>query len=199
MSWLAIATAVIGLLIVAALAAPLHLDLRVELAERVRGNARLRWLFGLIDVAIGGAARRPGSARRNRARTSPRRRPTNSSAPRREVLAAVRTPQFLHRVARLVEGVLDAVRVDHLAVRARFGLGDPADTGQACGILLPLATMASLRHIELDLVPDFERAVLAGACAGTVSVTPLRVIGVVLLFMCSPPVWRALRVWRGAP
>lgn len=197
MFWLALAAATIAVLIVAALAIPVDLDVTLERAERFHGTARLRWLFGLIDVALD-SNRATGAQPERRGRntsTTEGRGPTTPSR-RRRVVAILRTKGLLHRLIRLADDIIHAVRVSHVVARARFGFDDPADTGQVCGGVLPLIAMASSKGMDVRCTPDFSGAVLRGSCAGTLSVTPLRLLVVILLFVGSRPVWRAIRGWR---
>jgi hypothetical protein len=199
MSWLVITAATIAILIVAALAIPVRLDVRFELAEGLRGAARLRWLFGLIDVALDSGRTAAAQPDRGERAKSPIERHT-VRAPRRrpKVVAVLRTRGLLRRLVRLAEDTFHVVRVHHAVVRARFGFDDPADTGRACGAILPIIAMASSKGADVRCTPDFAGAILCGSCTGTLSVTPLRVVGAVLVFAGSPTVWRAFRVWRAA-
>lgn len=197
MYWLAIAAATILVLIVAALAIPVDVDMTLEYAERLRGTARLRWLFGLVDVALG--AERAIAAppdRRRRSRPTTERHARSTASPRRSVMPILRSTGLLPRLIRLATDLIHSIRVSHVVARARFGCEDPADTGQVCGGVLPLVAMASSKGVDVRCTPDFSAAVLVGSCAGTLSVTPLRLLVLLLLFAGSPPVWRAIRVWR---
>jgi len=83
---------------------------------------------------------------------------------------------------------LGRVRIDHCRVEARFGLGDPALTGELygrlAGVLVALPGARALR-----LVPVFDREVLEGRGEIHLSLVPARLIGVAL---------RALRGWLAA-
>jgi hypothetical protein len=195
---LAIAAATIAGLTVAALAIPVHLDVRLDLADRRRADARLRWLFGLVRVRL--SADRPAAAPARLERAGPvdsRRVRRRSRRP--NVLAVFRTQGLPQRTARFVRELSGAIHVHRCLVRARFGFDDPADTGQVCGAVLPAAALAAAAGADVQCAPDFERAILAGTAAATVSVVPLRVVVIILLFACSPPVWRAVRAARRTP
>lgn len=74
---------------------------------------------------------------------------------------------------RLLREVLAVVRLEGWRGHLRFGLGDPAETGQLYGYLVPVSLM--MRE-GLDLVPDFERACFIGHCDGAIRVVPLRLV-----------------------
>lgn len=76
-------------------------------------------------------------------------------------------PRFLH-------GVFTALRFEHLAGEAEFGLPDPADTGQLYGLMTPLLYTSPLgRHSALAIRPRFEGAALGGWLEAHVRLTPL--------------------------
>jgi hypothetical protein len=187
MYWLAVAVTAIPLVIVAALAIPVQLDVSAEWTDRLRGHVRLRWWFAVIDLQGPGAAKsRPP-------------RPTPPATGRgRAALAALRTQGLISRVLGLVRDLLRQIHVRHFQLRARYGLGDPADTGQLCGTLAPVLALASARGLDVQCLPEFTEVALDGSCNGTILVRPLSVVAVVIAFLCSPPVWRAARTWRRA-
>jgi hypothetical protein len=202
MAWLLIAAAAVVILIVAALAIPVHLDVRAELTDRLRGRARLRWLFGLVDVPLGGGharAQPPQAEGEVAVRDGGARPRTGKSSGRgRRFIAALRTSGVMERVILFVRGVFGQLHLRNFVMRARYGFEDPADTGQLCGSLAPLLVFASVKGVDVRCTPDFDGAAFEGTCSGTISMRPLSAVGVVVVFLCSPPVWRAARAWRRA-
>lgn len=91
-------------------------------------------------------------------------------------------------VARLVADLLARVRFDHLRLEADYGTGDPAETGQICGWLAPLAYgLGDRPGVTVALRPDFGRAVLSGELDAAVKITPAALV---------PPAFRfALALW----
>jgi len=191
MAWLAAALATMVLVILVALAVPVQLDVSAELTDRLRGRVRLRWWFA--SVALGSrktVASKPAAAatRTKSAATRPGRG--------RAALAAITSPGFVTRVKRLVLDLLGRIHVRHFRLRARYGLGDPADTGQLCGTLAPVLALTSARGLDVRCLPEFGDAVLDGSCSGTIAVRPLSVLAVIIAFLCSPALWRAIGAWR---
>lgn len=191
MAWI---VAVLGTLIVgvvAALAIPVQLDLSAALTDRLRGRVRLRWGFATINV---------------RGRTTDAKKPAPAVTPRsarptgrgRAALAALLTPGLVPRVVRFVRELVDRIHVRRFRLRARYGLDDPADTGQVCGALAPVLALVSARGMDVQCLPEFTDEVIDGSCSGTIAVRPLSVLAVMIAFLCSPPVWRAARAWRRA-
>lgn len=195
---LAVAVAVaVVILIVAALAIPLSLDVDIDLADRLRVEARLRWLFDLVRIPLhrGPEPARPPTAA-TRARHARARHADGRPSRRPPVLAILSTRGLAGRMHRLLQDMRGAIRVRRMVIRARFGFDDPADTGRACGAVLPLAALGVANGMDIRCTPDFAHAILRGHCAGTVSVTPLRIVAAIVSFIASPPVWRAARMWR---
>ncbi len=65
------------------------------------------------------------------------------------------------KVRDLLSGVIAAIHFEELRVDADFGLGDPADTGQAFGMLAPIM-YGTPGCADLQLRPVFDRACLSG-------------------------------------
>lgn len=192
MVWLVATLATIVLGIVAALAIPVQFEVSAELTDRLRGHVRLRWWFAVINVAPRAA---PVATQPQAAVTSPK----SAAAPTRRgraAVAALRTQGLVPRVVRLAGDLLGRIQVRRFRLRARYGLGDPADTGQLCGTLAPVLALASARGLDVRCLPEFTDAVLDGSCSGTIAVRPLSVLAVIIAFLGSPPVWRAARTWR---
>jgi hypothetical protein len=79
---------------------------------------------------------------------------------------------FARALPFLVRDILRRLHLAELHIDADYGLGDPADTGQLCGLLLPLQHAAPLpAAVSLDLRPDFTGACLSGSLTAGVRVT----------------------------
>ena len=184
------ALALIALLIALVLAVPVNLAVRAEWSDHVTATWRVRALFGLVDI----------SSRRRR----PRRAPTAKSRPpkaawrrrRGSPLAMLRTPGFIHRVLKLVNDLARRLQVRAFELVAEYGFDDPADTGMAVGAMAPVMIAARARGLDVRLAPSFVEPCFEGHVAAALSVRPLSVIGVLVGFGCSRPVWRAIRAWR---
>ncbi len=143
---------------------PLHLDLRLAPFGGVLGEFAL--------------------PRRRRGRVPPVEQPGRPGRPRtmpaRQMLRAL--PEFLSALA-------ERIRIDRLRLDLRFGTGDPALTGQLYGWLTALAQgMGGVTSAQLCLLPDFDRACLAGTAEVVLRLTPLRL---------AAPLFRLWRAGRG--
>jgi hypothetical protein len=192
MTWFLTGLAAIIVVMVAALAIPVQVDFRAERGDRMRGSARLRWLFGLVNVVFRSDHPRGEAATRAKTTKAAARPPRRGGT----VLAVVRTPGLVRRAASLAADLFNRIHIRDFSLRAQYGLEDPADTGQLCGALTPLVVLAVVKGLDVRFTPDFGGASLAGTCSGAISVRPLSVAAVVVAFLCSPPVWRAARAWR---
>lgn len=198
MFWLTFAVLAIATLLVTALAVPVHVDIKIRLAEGLHNEARLRWLFGLVDVSLGAdRARSPTPATPDAVTpTAWRVHKGRALTVGRRIKAVLRTRGLLPRIVRFFEDMRRHTHVRDLIARVRYGFEDPADTGQMCGALAPALVFASVQGVDVLCMPDFGRAVFDGGCSTRISVRPLSVVIVVLVFACSPPVWRGIRAWR---
>jgi hypothetical protein len=192
---------VAGILIalVALLAVPADVAIRLEGIEPFEGRLGVRWLFGLVRVRF-----RVPRTRKPRARETPE---PGARARRKArvgpgwLLAVARQPAFRHRAWRLVAGLLRAVRPRGFWLRGRLGLGDPADTGRLWAIVGPLEAVArGWAGADVRIEPEFFDAVLELRARGRVRVIPLQVLALGLRFALSPPsirAWRTLRAGDG--
>lgn len=161
---LALVCLVVGL----AVALPLRLELEVHKQAEWRVVAAIR-PFGRYGprIPIKKGPPRPKTEKIWKERTRTKRR----SSPRdpRALLSAV---------LRFVTDLFGCIRVGRLNVDAHFGLGDPAMTGEAFGVLSTVMYAApAFPGVQVRLVPDFDCAVLTGAADIAFSVVPIRLLG----------------------
>ena len=81
-----------------------------------------------------------------------------------------------------------------------MGLDDPADTGRVMGMLAPLRvltgkmTFGRNSNVNIQVTPDFSGPRFKGYCSASVQFVPLKLLGIFLGFLFSPPVFRAAKV-----
>ena len=176
------AAAVVALALLGLLAVPV--DLRFAFGAAARSHLEIAWGFGLWRGELRG---RPRAERRR------------SSGRWSEPAAWVRAWRegLGDRVPPLLRSLRRGVRVREVKLRARVGLGDPADTGILVGFAAPLLTMArAAPRLDLRLEPDFAREVLEGEARGELRAFPLLVLPPLLRFALSPTTVRAVRALR---
>lgn len=121
--------------------------------------------------------------------------------PRRRfsVLRAWRTEGAPDAARRLLRRLWRSVRLRALDLRARFGTGDPAETGRLVGLAQPaLAAVAAAPRTRVVVEPDWTEERLEGRVAADARVWPALVLGAALAFLATPAVWRAFREGRRA-
>ena len=199
---LAVALASFVLVVVALLAIPVSLVVDIERSARLRSRLRVHWLFGLVDVDLAGQRpRRASTVRSSSEEGQPPRAGSRPARPRLAegpaiALALVRTDGLVGRILRLFRDVLSQVSFQAVYLRVEFGLDDPADTGRLYGTLAPFVVAATSMGFDVRCLPDFQDARLQGSCGGQMRVRPISLLGVVIGFLCSPPMLRAIRaVW----
>jgi len=191
------AVAILSLLVLAVLAAPLAVAFSVDRARDPWGQLGIRWLFGLVRFRTGLPP--AGSTRASRVK----KKPAGAGKKRRFAGGARGVARLLgdsslrRRVARLAAGLLRAVQVRDLFLRLRVGLGDPADTGRLWAVLGPAAAIAGgLRGADVRVEPAFTEQALDVEGRGALRVVPLRVIALGIAFMLSPATLRAVSLSR---
>lgn len=179
--------AVVLLVLGVLLATPMHLRLIAEAGANARLRAEVRTLWGLsprlsVDSATGGSGVRPPKRRRT---------PRAEAKPEKRRSGGVEPEKILRVLRALPDALMTAfgrIHVDRLRLRAAFGFDDPADTGQAFGLLTPLAYGLPSDRVEIGLEPDFERRRFEGTADLSLRLTPLAVAWPVLRL--------GLLIWR---
>jgi hypothetical protein len=158
------------------------LDLRFAVGVDSRPRVEIGWLFGLVRRGF----RADRGSRRGR-------KPPASPRPWMRAWRA----GLGDGIPRLLRSLRRGVRVRRLHLRARVGLGDPAETGLLVGWAAPLlAVVRAPPALDLRLEPDFAREVLEGEARGELRTFPLLVLPPLLRFALSPATMRALRALR---
>lgn len=148
--------AAVGAVVLAVLCLPARLEVSA-------GSDPLRWRVGLRLAA--------GLVPAIRVTDSARPKPQKHKAAR--PLGADRGRRMLPAALRLVRDLVAVLTVETCAGHLRFGLGDPADTGQLFGAVLPLQLAWPER---LTLTPDFDGLCLAGQVNLCLKVLPVRLL-----------------------
>ncbi len=192
------AVAIVVLVLAAVLAVPLSLAYRLNWQQRLRGEATLCWLFGLVRIRLrpprdGKPARRK---KREKDSTATKTKPARKKL---RPLAALRQPAFRQRMLRFAREFWRTIRKRDLHLRIRIGLGDPADTGQLWALCGPLSGMlANIDEASIELEAEFVDAVFEVDSGGEIRVIPLQLVYLVLGLLLSPPFWRGMRRMREA-
>lgn len=195
-----IALAILLLSIAGLLAIPVIVTFQVAVGQAVQKDIRLSWAFGLVNAQITPDESGAGPPKREKKKPR-RRRPKPSSRKGRNVFAVIRQQRFRQRVVRFIGDVWRAIRKRDLRLRARIGLGDPADTGQLWALVGPMAgLLASAQGASIRIEPDFLDATFELDSSGTVQVIPLQLLYLAVALLLSPTLWRAFaQMRRGSP
>jgi len=174
--------ALAGALLLAVLVLPLATPARLRLSagsDPARLRVTLRLLGGhapairVIDTAHPRRKTGPAAATRRRAVDPAARRGTGRRFPPRALLSFLRD-LLLRITVRRIDGVLVC------------GTGDPAETGQIYGALVPLMVLSNGRF---QMHPEFDRPVLAARLDLEISAIPVALL---------PACLRLVRARRGA-
>ena len=177
---LGIAAALVMLLFVPA-------DYTLSAGTRAGIRVRVRWLFGWVRIAHDS---RPGTAARPEPqavveRARGRRRSLRAARVTRRLLAIEGLVPRLLRVIAELAGSL-GWRRGRIAVRA--GLGDPADTGELCGLVTPVLVLLPQRpRLRLEFEPDFAAASFEAEAEGSGRFVPARAVAALGRFAVSRP------------
>ncbi len=187
---------------------PIDLEGRVSRGrDQPETRMKIGWLFGHLhkDVSGGAVEREPSEKGEEQAPKKDEKKEKKAKGgpgSSRIALEVLRTEGFLGNLAHLLRGLFGAIRVQSLKIDIKLGLSDPADTGEAVGllwaVLIPLEALAPLRaRIE----PTFSEEMLEGSAEGKLRIVPIKIIPPLIVFLLSPPAlragWKAIRAKRG--
>lgn len=158
-----------GMLVVVCLAliTPIFVRVHLSTSPQLAYRVEVRALAGLAPRLTVSDGPRKGPASGPRPTKKPA-GPKQRQKPRRKgvQLCVVRA------IPALIKGVLERIHLAELHVDADFGLGDPADTGRLCGLLMPLQYASPMpASVALDLRPDFTGPCLKGSLTAVFRVT----------------------------
>lgn len=168
---------------------------------------RIGWLFGRLhkDVSIGGE-REPSvkgdEQSSEKVEEEDEEEGEEGEARRgwgsfRIALEVLRTGGFLESLSRLLRGLLGTLQVRNLSIDMRIGLPDPAETGEAVGLLsAALAPLEAFSPVRARITPSFAGEEIAGSVEGGLRIWPIKALPPIARFLLSPPAWRA--GWRAA-
>jgi hypothetical protein len=163
--WILLGLLALGLgAVLVLLATPLHLAFAAE-AEGVHGrlvlDARTFWgLAPRLRVLDTARPRKPDKAKPE----EPRKRQSGTRKRRGPTLTFERVQRLAAGVPDLLGGELARIHLDQLSLDARFGTGDPAETGRLYAL--------PGRACALTLVPDFNRACFEAKGEAALHFTP---------------------------
>jgi hypothetical protein len=210
-----LAALILLLILLCLLLVPIDLEGRVTRGgERPGTEMRVGWLFGRLhkDVFIGGERKPPErrddqSSEKGEYEEEVVEEEGNGEAGRGRgsislALEVLRTEGFFGNLARLLRGLLKVLRIRTLTIDMMIGLSDPAETGEAVGLLAAaLVPLEALAPVRARIVPNFAEEVVAGSAEGTIRIVPIRIVPPLARFLISPPTWRAgwraASAWRG--
>ena len=113
----------------------------------------------------------------------------------RIALEILRTEGFLRNLGHLLRDLFGVIQVHSLRVDLVVGLSDPAETGEAVGLLSAVLTpLEALTPLRARITPSFAEERLAGSTEGRLRIVPIKIFPPIIRFVLSPPTWRA--GWR---
>ncbi len=169
-------------------------DYTVSARTGVGVRFRARWLFGLVRFGRGGRrAATPGrEARRKARRAGRRKRPLHAAWKARRVISI---EGLGSRAARLALDLFRALGWRRGRVSVHAGTGDPAGTGELCGIVGPLLVwLPRGPALRVTFEPEFADAAFDAEAAAAGRLVPVRLLGALGRFALSRPGRRVIRV-----
>ena len=201
MNTIAVGSVIIFGLLIFLLATPLELTFNLEHIKKFKGQLFVRWLFGLVKFRIripDGAESQQDARKLKNKRTKTKKSEKHQLVVDSSKFAALlKQPAFRRRFYKFIQDLLRAAHARDLTLRARIGLGDPANTGQLWALLGPITAMtANIRAATIQIEPEFIDSIFEIHSHGKIRLVPLEFIALVIGFVLSPQsihAWRSLR------
>lgn len=167
------------LAVLAALALPVTLRASARSSPHGRVLLQVSLFAGLAPYVTVVDSARPKTPRRTKKKRDKARKGRNE--------ASRAAPHLIRNAPRLLLDWLRQFRFRALDVEGRFGLSDPAYTGELFGMLCPLVYgLPPGERIRIAVTPTFEKPGLEGRLDATLAVVPLTLVPPALRF-----VWRS--------
>jgi hypothetical protein len=185
------------LVVIVLLAVPVTLTYRVTWQRSFQAEMTLQWLFGLVSVQLpSSSSGKTSSERKSVLQNKSEKSPASRKA---SPMAALRQKAFRQRLLKLIRDVWHAVHKQHVNLRVRVGLGDPADTGQLWAVVGPLSGMlATVQDASIEIEPEFVDSVFELDSSGNVRIIPLQLLYLAFGLLLSPTFWRGVAQMRNA-
>ena len=169
---------------------PIDLAFSYERQEGSRSRMRIGWLFGLIGKELGGERKR-GEKKPKEKKAKKERKSFGGP------LVIFRARSFSGRLFLLAKRLAKSVRVRDVEVEFQVGTGDPAETGQLHGLIVPVVALArSSLSPDIRVDPNFVEGPFRGDARGAVRVYPIKLIPPLIAFTLSPATFRGVRaIW----
>lgn len=185
------------IVIILVLAVPVTLTYRVSWRRGFQANITLKWLFGLVHIPLPSTtSTTPASEQKTiTPKVSKKQRASRKTNP----VVALRQSAFRRRLFRFASDVWHAIHKQHVVLRIRIGLGDPADTGQLWAVIGPLSgILATFQDALIEIEPEFIDAVFELDSSGNIRIIPLQLLYIAIGLLVSPAFWRGVNQMRVA-
>lgn len=189
------AAAAVLLLIILLLAIPITLRFAFYSDGARPNDVSLRWAFGLVRVRL--ATDKPSASPVAAAvpKKVPKQRRRRRSGRRPSLIRLLTFRRLRRRLVRFARDIWRAIKKDDLSMRARVGLGDPAQTGRLWAIVGPIAgVLAGIQQASVSIEPEFAEETFEFEASGRIRIIPLQLLGLVAALALSPTLWWAM--WR---
>jgi hypothetical protein len=200
--WLLIALLAALLLVLLLLAVPIDVDYNYNSLEERRSVLLIVWLFGLVKVDATGQEKKQKITRPKRkfkAEQKPKRRRTKRGKEEKirslkRAWSVLSSEGFIRHILRFILNLFRQINIRTFHLSIRFGLDDPADTGQLFGVIAPFALcLQAFPFTTIRIQPVFTGVTLHRYFKVQVRIVPIRIIWVLTRFIFSLKTLRAVR------
>ena len=190
--WVIIALAALIIVILLVLCIPLDLTVQIDNSKSPACKIRLLWLFGLIDQDL----RKIKEKTKEKRKAGTVREKKRGRGIRPDTLYRIlRTTGLFSQVKQLLAGIVNSLKIKHLAANLKLGLENPADTALLFAITGPVNFLLSLLPYDITIWPTFDSDLAIEAYVhGIARLWPILLVFALLKFIFSLPIIRIARI-----
>ena len=191
--WVIVALAALVIVILLVLCIPLDLIVHVNTSESPAYKVRLLWLFGLIDQDLRKTTGKKPAKKEKVAEVRTKKKPGRGISPS-TIYRILRTTGLFSQVKRLLTGIVNSLKIKHLAANLKLGLENPADTALLFAVTGPVNFLLSLLPYRITIWPTFDSDLALEAYVhGAARLWTILLVFALLKFIFS---WPALQITR---
>lgn len=191
--WVIVALAALVIVILLVLCIPLDLIVHVNTSESPAYKVRLLWLFGLVAKDLKKARGKKPAKKEKAAEVRAKKKRGRVISPG-TIYRILRTTGLFSQVKRLLTGIVNSLKIKHLAANLKLGLENPADTALLFAVTGPVNFLLSLLPYKITIWPTFDSDLaLEAYVLGAARLWPVLLVFALLKFIFS---WPALQITR---
>ena len=176
-------TILILFLIIFFLIIPVEIAFSLNNLEKPKSNIRVKLIFGLINLQL--FPQTPKEKKQEITEAVPVRKKKRVTF--RKFLKIAENEKFVGKLSAFIKRILKSIKLQLSKLYFRLGLDDPADTGMLWGVMGPVSgILGYYSDNKIKIEPEFQDSAFDIDGTGNITIIPLEIIFISLIFLLSP-------------